>query len=76
MSREWSFYVYIMSSLFRRIYTGVTNDIFRRTLQHERGEIDGFTKRYNINRLVPGRGLGKPIAPVVTPPRADPSLRS
>ena len=52
MPREWRFYVYIMSSLSRRIYTGVTNDIFRRALQHKRGQIEGFTKRYNINWLV------------------------
>jgi putative endonuclease len=52
MPREWRFYVNIMSSLSRRIYTGVTDDIFRRTLRHKRREIEGLTKRYNINRLV------------------------
>lgn len=30
----------------------ITNSIYRRALQHKRGEIDGFTKRYNVNRLV------------------------
>jgi putative endonuclease len=34
------------------LYTGVTNSIYHRTLQHKRGEIDGFSKKYNINRLV------------------------
>jgi len=34
------------------LYTGITNSLYRRALQHKRGEIDGFTKRYNINRLV------------------------
>ena len=34
------------------MYTGITNNIFRRPLQHKQGAIDGFTKRYNINRLV------------------------
>jgi putative endonuclease len=41
-----------MASLSRRIYTGVTNDIFRRVLEHKSGQIEGFTSRYNINRLV------------------------
>jgi len=50
--REYKYYVYIMASRSLNLYTGVTNSIFRRTLQHKRGEIDGFTKRYNINRLV------------------------
>ena len=52
MPREWRFYVYIMASKSRRIYTGVTNDIFRRVMQHKRGEIEGFTQKYKINRLV------------------------
>ena len=34
------------------LYTGITNSIYRRALQHKRGEIDSFTKKYNINRLV------------------------
>ena len=50
--KERQFCVYIMSSLSRRIYTGVTNDIFRRVMQHKKGEIKGFTQRYRINRLV------------------------
>ena len=52
MFKERHFFVYIMSSLSRRVYTGVTSDIFRRTLQHKSGEIKGFTQRYRINRLV------------------------
>jgi putative endonuclease len=52
MPREYRFYVYIVASKSRRIYTGVTNNIQRRVIQHKRGEIDGFTKRYKINRLV------------------------
>ncbi len=52
MAREHRYFVYIVSSKSRRIYTGVTNDLFRRVLQHKRGEIEGFTQQYNINRLV------------------------
>jgi putative endonuclease len=40
-----------MASRSLNLYTGITNSIFRRALQHKRGEIDGFTKRYNINQL-------------------------
>jgi putative endonuclease len=49
---EKRFSVYIMSSLSRRIYTGVTNNLFRRVTQHKSGEFKGFTQRYRINRLV------------------------
>ena len=41
-----------MASRSLTLYAGVTNSIFRRALQHKRGEIVGFTKRYHINRLV------------------------
>ena len=52
MAREYRFFVYIVSSKSRRIYTGVTNNIERRVKQHKAGDIEGFTKRYKINRLV------------------------
>ena len=52
MSPEWRFWVYIMASKSRRIYTGVTNDIERRVKEHKDGLIEGFTQRYHINRLV------------------------
>ena len=44
--------MYIMASRSLNLYTGVTNSIYQRTLQHKSGEVDGFTKKYNINRLV------------------------
>ena len=49
---QWRFYVYIMASKSRRLYTGITNNIERRTWEHKTGAIEGFTKRYRINRLV------------------------
>ena len=52
MSREWRFWVYILASKSRRIYIGVTNDIERRVREHKEGRIEGFTRRYRINRLV------------------------
>jgi putative endonuclease len=52
MPRDYRFFVYIMSSKSRRIYTGVTNNIGRRVAQHKAGEIKGFTQQYKIDRLV------------------------
>ena len=52
LNREKRYYVYIMASRSLNLYTGVTNNIYRRALQHKSGEVDGFTKKYNINRLV------------------------
>jgi putative endonuclease len=52
MSDDKRYYVYIMASRSLILYTGMTGDLSRRALQHNRGEIEGFTKRYHINRLV------------------------
>ncbi|MEO6068772.1 MAG: GIY-YIG nuclease family protein [Gemmatimonadales bacterium] len=46
------YYVYILSSLSRRLYTGVTTDLQRRLREHRAGAIPGFTQRYRIHRLV------------------------
>jgi len=34
------------------LYTGVTSDIARRSWSHRTGAVEGFTKRYGIDRLV------------------------
>jgi len=46
------YYVYIMTNRSRTLYVGVTNDIRRRVWQHKHKLIEGFTKRYNVTRLV------------------------
>jgi putative endonuclease len=46
------YYVYIMSSESGVLYTGVTDNLPRRVLQHKKKVNKGFTSRYNINRLV------------------------
>ena len=46
------YYVYIMTNRRGTLYTGVTGDLHRRVLQHERKAIPGFTRKYNIDRLV------------------------
>jgi putative endonuclease len=46
------YYVYIMASRLLTLYTGVTGSVYRRALQHKAGEIEGFTKKHRIHRLV------------------------
>ena len=41
-----------MSSRTGTLYIGMTNSIYRRALQHKRGEIEGFSSKYHCNRLV------------------------
>lgn len=52
MSRVYRFFVYIMSSEWRTIYVGMTNDLARRVWEHKRKLVKGFTARYDIDRLV------------------------
>ncbi len=46
------FFVYILASQSRVLYTGVTRELRRRIYQHCQGDIPGFTRRYSVNRLV------------------------
>ena len=46
------YYVYIMTNKSRTLYTGVTSDLERRVHEHKQKRIPGFTRRYNITRLV------------------------
>ena len=41
-----------MTNRSKTLYTGVTNDLIRRVYEHKNKMIDGFTKKYNITKLV------------------------
>jgi putative endonuclease len=47
-----TYYVYMVASLQKALYVGVTNDLRRRIYEHKTGLIPGFTTRYRVNRLV------------------------
>ncbi len=46
------FYVYILSSKSRVLYTGITDDLYRRTWEHKNDVHPGFTRDYKVHRLV------------------------
>jgi putative endonuclease len=46
------FFVYILASRSRILYTGVTRDLLRRVHQHRKAEVPGFSRKYQVNRLV------------------------
>jgi putative endonuclease len=47
-----TYYVYILASASGVLYTGITNNIHRRTAQHRMKQLPGFTAKYNVTRLV------------------------
>jgi putative endonuclease len=50
--QDHEYFVYIVCSRSGTLYIGMTNSIYRRTLEHKRGEIEGFASKYQCDRLV------------------------
>ena len=47
------YFVYIMTNKHNTVlYTGVTNDLWRRVSEHKMKLHPGFTSKYNIDKLV------------------------
>ncbi|MBI2887033.1 MAG: GIY-YIG nuclease family protein [Chloroflexi bacterium] len=47
------FYVYILTNRTNHVlYTGVTDDLVRRVTEHREKLVEGFTKRYRVDKLV------------------------
>ena len=49
---EKQYFVYIMASRSRVLYTGMTNNLDRRVYEHKHKLCRGFTARYNVTQLV------------------------
>jgi putative endonuclease len=50
---ERQYYIYIVTNKSNSVlYTGVTNDLKRRVYEHRQKLVEGFTKKYNITKLV------------------------
>jgi putative endonuclease len=47
-----SYCVYILSSASGVLYTGVTNNLRNRVAQHKQKLIPGFTRKYDVTKLV------------------------
>lgn len=46
-------FIYILTNKYNNVlYTGVTSDLKKRIWQHREKLVDGFTKRYNVTKLV------------------------
>ena len=49
---EAMYYTYIVASRSHNFYVGMTSDIEGRVWQHKNGVFEGYSKKYNCNRLV------------------------
>ena len=49
---EGSYCTYIMASRSHTLYVGVTGDLLKRVFEHKWKEHEGFSSRYNCDRLV------------------------
>ncbi|WP_055078737.1 GIY-YIG nuclease family protein [Lagierella massiliensis] len=48
-----NYYIYIMANKTNKtIYIGVTSNLIKRVWEHKNKLVDGFTKHYNVNKLV------------------------
>ncbi|WP_281387999.1 GIY-YIG nuclease family protein [Atribacter laminatus] len=46
-------YIYFMSNRYNKVlYVGITSNLIKRVWEHKNKVVDGFTKRYNLNKLV------------------------
>ena len=47
------YYVYILTNKTNKVlYIGVTNNLVRRIFEHKNKLVEGFTKKYNLSKLV------------------------
>ena len=50
---EKQFYVYIVASDRNgRLYIGVTSNLIQRIWRHQEKQVEGFTKKYDVQKLV------------------------
>ena len=48
-----NYFVYILTNKTNSVlYTGFTNDLKRRVFEHKNKMVDGFSKRYNVSKLI------------------------
>ena len=48
-----NYYIYILTNWNNKVmYIGVTNDLYRRLYEHKHKLLEGFTGKYNVNKLV------------------------
>lgn len=56
------YFVYILTNRTDRVlYVGITNNLSRRVREHKSKLVDGFSKKYNLNKLVFFESFNNPV---------------
>ena len=59
------YYVYILASQRNgTLYLGMTNNLVRRVWEHKNDLVEGFTKKYGVQRLVGYEVADTPLAAI------------
>ena len=56
-----TYYTYIMGSISRVLYVGMTSDLIARVAEHKSGRIAGFTSAYRVTRLLYFEEFANPL---------------
>jgi putative endonuclease len=52
MVKDHQYFAYIVCSRSGTLYVGITNNIYRRAVEHKSGTIEGFASKYHCDRMV------------------------
>ena len=51
--KQYTYFVYILSNWNNKVlYVGMTNNLVRRIYEHKNNIVEGFSKKYNLYKLV------------------------
>jgi putative endonuclease len=65
LGTERSYWVYILASkIGGTLYIGITGDLVKRVYEHKSKVVDGFTKTYDVTRLVYFEQFSDPISAI------------
>jgi putative endonuclease len=54
---DHEYWVYIVGGLSGTLYIGMTNNLYRRVMEHKSVNFEGFASKYGCNRLVYREGF-------------------
>ena len=60
-----TYYVYIVGNNRPTLYIGITNDLVRRIYEHKNKLVDGFSNKYDLDKLLYFEEYNSPIEAIL-----------